>query len=329
ADRVDGDAELSNELLLAGIERAHPDQRDALRVERREPKAVPSEAVAQPERGRQRHPMDVSRGRRVGRGQVAMCVQPQDAPSSRSREPTQRPHRDRVVAAEHQRHQAFPAGSLDFSRDPRACLEDLVQESSALDARLTRLGERRLDVAAVLDLDARALEPFAQARVPDRRGPHVDAAAARAEIERRSDDRDAGGRHRHSLRACRELRRYVWIDVVRTTTGFLSPRALLLGLLRLLLRERGTLAGLRRLLVGLTPKLTGLLPLVLELLLPRATAADDDDPGDDQHGDDDQDDHPHGSSSLSDGRYARPADRSNGPLSGGPTRAEEGHLWRH
>ena len=105
-----------------------------------------------------------------------------------------------MVAAEHQREEAVTAGSLDLVCDPRAGLEDLVQEPGALGAGLTRLRDRRLDVSAILDLDPSAFESLAEARVADRRRAHVDAAAARTEVERRSDDRYTGRRHGHSLR---------------------------------------------------------------------------------------------------------------------------------
>ena len=105
-----------------------------------------------------------------------------------------------MVAAEHQREETVTAGSLDLVCDPRAGLQDLVQEPGALSARLTCLRDRRLDVSAILDHDPSAFESLAEARVANRRRTHVDAAAARTEVERRSDDRYTGRRHGHSLR---------------------------------------------------------------------------------------------------------------------------------
>ena len=200
ADRVDRDAKLLDERLLTRVERAHADERDSLRLHRRQSKPIAREAVAEPQRRGQRHPVDVPGRCRLGRVQVAVRVEPQHATRPRPGQSAQRAHRDRMVAAEHQWQETVTASSLDLVRDPRTGLEDLVQEPGILGAGLTRLGDRRLDVSAILDLDSSTLEPLAEACVPDCRRPHVDAAAARAEIERRSDDRYTGRRHGHSLR---------------------------------------------------------------------------------------------------------------------------------
>jgi hypothetical protein len=200
ADRVNHDAELPDECPLPGVERAHADESDSFRLHRRQAKPVAREAAAEPQRRGERHPVDIPGRRRLGRVQVAVSVEPQHAPRPRGCQPAQRAHRDRMVPAEHQWQPTLAAGSLDLVCDPRAGLEDLIQEPGALGARLTRLGDRRLNVPAVLDFDPGTLEPLAEARVADRRRAHVDAAAARAEIERRSDDRYTGRRHGHSLR---------------------------------------------------------------------------------------------------------------------------------
>ena len=64
------------------------------------------------------------------------------------------------------------------------------QEARALVVERRRLGHRRLDVPVVSHVVAKALQTLLEARVADRRRPHVDAAAALPEVERRTDDRD-------------------------------------------------------------------------------------------------------------------------------------------
>ncbi len=67
---------------------------------------------------------------------------------------------------------------------------DLRQVARRRVRLLGRLEHGGLDVAPVEHLVAEALEAVVQAGVADRRRAHVDAAAARAEVERGADDRD-------------------------------------------------------------------------------------------------------------------------------------------
>jgi len=60
-----------------------------------------------------------------------------------------------------------------------------------------RLGDRRLHVAEVDHRPPEPLQAVAEAGVADRGGPHVDAAAARAEVEWSADDGDRPERLRH------------------------------------------------------------------------------------------------------------------------------------
>jgi hypothetical protein len=63
-----------------------------------------------------------------------------------------------VVAAEHEREQAFLTNLLDLGRDPCARLQDLVQEAGTLGPPRPGLGESRLDVPSILDVDPGAGE---------------------------------------------------------------------------------------------------------------------------------------------------------------------------
>ena len=102
----------------------------------------------------------------------------------------ERPDRDRVVAAEHERPRALAHRLLDQRRELRAGLEDLRQVPRPLVDERERLGLRRDDVAAVGDGEADLGQPLLEPCVPDRRRAHVDAAPGLAEVERRADDRD-------------------------------------------------------------------------------------------------------------------------------------------
>src|SRR5207237_714094 len=117
-----------------------------------------------------------------------------------------------MVAAEDERQQALLAHPLDLFGDPRARLENLLEKACALGAAGPRLGQRRRDVPAVLDLDVSTGEPVAQARVANRRRAHVDTATAGPQVEGRPDDRNTSRRHGRTLSAwhrprCRRLDR--------------------------------------------------------------------------------------------------------------------------
>ena len=105
-------------------------------------------------------------------------------------EPTERSQRDGVVAAEHERLRALLECEADEPGDAAARRFDLGQVARARVRLLGRLQHRGLDVAPVEDVVADPVEPVVEPRVADGGRPHVDASAARAEIERRSDDRD-------------------------------------------------------------------------------------------------------------------------------------------
>ena len=108
----------------------------------------------------------------------------------RRREAAERPERDGVIAAEHERNRARARLLDDLRGDPLARRLDLRKKARALVAERRRLGHGRLDVPVVANRVAEALEPLLEARVANRRRPHVDAAPALPEVERRADDRD-------------------------------------------------------------------------------------------------------------------------------------------
>ena len=108
AHREDPHARLAEQLPLAVVELSEPEQRDAPRIDRGERPGVARERLAgEPERSRERHPVHVSARARLGRVDVGVRVDPEHAarPVHR-REPTERPERDRVVAAEDERNRS-------------------------------------------------------------------------------------------------------------------------------------------------------------------------------------------------------------------------------
>ena len=85
-----------------------PDERDPSRIDRRQRPGVAREPLArEAERGRERHPVDVPARARLGRVDVRVGVDPEHAARPVHRgEPAERPERDRVVAAEDERHRS-------------------------------------------------------------------------------------------------------------------------------------------------------------------------------------------------------------------------------
>jgi hypothetical protein len=80
-----------------------------------------------------------------------------------------------MVAAEHQRGETVTAGSLDLVCDPRAGLQDLVR-NRALSVPVSRVSAIATWTFPRSSTSIPApSRPLAEARVADRRGPHVDA----------------------------------------------------------------------------------------------------------------------------------------------------------
>ena len=172
-----------------------------------------------------------------------MGIEPENSARPGRGEPAERADRDRVVAAENQRDEAFLTNSLDLGRDPRAGVQDLVQEARLLGAARPGLREGRLDVASILDVDPGAGELSVQAGIANRRWAHVDAAAPCAEIESGSHDRHAYRRHGHTLFADAGLGLHVRVDLVGLAPSFFGVDAFLFGPLCLFLRKGGPLIG--------------------------------------------------------------------------------------
>src|SRR5829696_491919 len=101
-----------------------------------------------------------------------------------------RPDRDRVVPAEHERKRAALRRRPHLLGDSLAGLADLGEEAGFLVAGGHRLADARVDVAPVLRCDPELDEALAQPRVANRGRAHVHAAPACAEVELGPDDRD-------------------------------------------------------------------------------------------------------------------------------------------
>ena len=102
----------------------------------------------------------------------------------------ERPERNGVVPAENERQRAGSSSSAHELGDLDAGRLDRLEEPELLGAFRDRFRHRRADVSPVVARPADLLEPLVEARVPDRRGAHVDAAPVLAEIERRADHGD-------------------------------------------------------------------------------------------------------------------------------------------
>ena len=110
-------------------------------------------------------------------------------------------HRQRVVAAQHQRrHALFQRLDHGFG-GARAGFGDLLQVAGVLAAKGLGFGNLDPDVAAVGDLVAERFEARLQTGHAHRGGPHVDPAAACAHVQRNAKNADAAGGQR--LRSAR------------------------------------------------------------------------------------------------------------------------------
>ena len=145
--------------------------------------------------------MDVPARAGLGRVDVAVRVDPEHAAGAvHRRKAAERAERDGVVAAEHERDRAGARLLDHLRRDPGAGRLDLGQEPRPLVLHRRRLRHRGLDVPVVAHRVAEAREALLEPGVADGRRPHVDAAPALPEVERRADDGDLACRaHRGNL----------------------------------------------------------------------------------------------------------------------------------
>ena len=95
-----------------------------------------------------------------------------------------------MIAAEHERQGATLDSVCDEAGDARAGRLDLGQVARLLVGHGDRLDHRRVDVAPVDDLHPELAETALEVCVPDRRGPHVDAAPPLAEVDGGPDHGD-------------------------------------------------------------------------------------------------------------------------------------------
>ena len=104
--------------------------------------------------------------------------------------------RDRMVAAEHKRHHVLIERLADDFAEALARLRNLAEILRVLLAVVLLFRLPHGDVADILDLPAKLLQPLMQAGNAQRRRPHIDAAAARAQVHRHPDDANFFGHDR-------------------------------------------------------------------------------------------------------------------------------------
>src|SRR5262249_33672999 len=102
----------------------------------------------------------------------------------------ERAHRDRVVSAEDDRQLLLRDRVADERRDVLADLLDRPEVAVGRAARVDRLRDGRAHVAPVGDVEPQLADTRLEACVPDRRGPHIDAATTWTEVQPRTDDGD-------------------------------------------------------------------------------------------------------------------------------------------
>src|SRR5215471_18824109 len=125
-----------------------------------------------------------------------------------------------MVAAQDKRNRPLPHSGGDERRDASAGLEDLGQVAGSLVRDDRSLRMCRLDVAAVVDLEADRAKPLLEPRVSDRRRPHIDPATALAEVERGTDYSDSAAHHESPRSTAQTL-----CDGFRKHIGFGSAAA--------------------------------------------------------------------------------------------------------
>ena len=189
-----------DQFSLRRVERAHTDECDPLE-RRRRPGLAREHVAGGAERGGERHPVHVAGGRALGQVEIAVRVDPQhSARAVHVRHPAERADRDRVVATQHERHEPAATRVPDERCDALARAHDRLEVARPRIPDLRRLGKARVHVAPVDAVAAETRDPLLKACVPDRGGTHVDAAAARAEVEPSAD-------HGHRPRCVRAVHR--------------------------------------------------------------------------------------------------------------------------
>ena len=152
----------------------------------------------QPQQRGQRHAVHVARGRGLRGVDVGVGVDPEHADllllaAIELRHAGDRPRRQRVVPAQHQRRHAFFKRLHHGFGGARAGFGNLLQIAGVLAAKSLGFGNFDEDITAVGDLVAQRLKPRLEAGNAHGRGAHVDPAAAGAHVQRNTDDANAPG----------------------------------------------------------------------------------------------------------------------------------------
>ena len=164
------------------------------------PARFTSAGRAEAEHGGERHAVDVAGGARLRGVRVGVGVEPDEAelllaPVEVPREARDRAHGDGVVAPEHDRRRSRLERLAHAVAQALADLEDLLQVLEARVARgpaspgSSRAGRRGRPPRS------RGARSRVHLRHAERRGAHVDAAAAGAEVEGNADEGHASLRH--------------------------------------------------------------------------------------------------------------------------------------
>ena len=192
AHREDPYAGVAKQSPLPVVEEPRPDEGYPLRIDcGQRPDLALESRSCEAECGGKSHPVHVPARARRRRVDVRVRVDPEHAtlPVHR-RETSERPERNRVVAAEDQRQRATRCHLGHARRDQLARVVDLGKEARSFVPDRGRLRHGRLDVPLVAHRVPETDEALLEPRVPDRRRPHVDAPSPLPEVERGTDDRD-------------------------------------------------------------------------------------------------------------------------------------------
>ena len=139
--------------------------------------------------------MDVAGRRRVGGVGVAVGVEPDQSDRvALAREVVARaghgPDGDAVIAAEDERRSPLSQAPLDLLAQLLARGEHRLLVAQLAGSDLLRLGDLDVDVAEIDDLVAERFEARLEVGDANRGRPHVDAAAAGAEVDGNANDFD-------------------------------------------------------------------------------------------------------------------------------------------
>ncbi len=248
--RVDVNPEALNICALAEIQIARAQKNRALRPHHRPyARKFNHRLRAMPQRNGHRHAVDVAASERSFRSvAIAVSVYPQQpifltALLAKTRQPADCSHRNRMIAAQHQRNFILPKRFFNPRRQFGADLRDQRREAQRLGFRAgeflefllrlkSRMSRRDHHIATVMNAITQALQFRIQPRHANSRRPHINATQMRAQVHRHANQANAG-RSWRNFRFQVSGSNFVWSTAFRLSPDSLKAVLRTLKLIRL------------------------------------------------------------------------------------------------